>query len=50
MVSVLVPTAVVAAFVGTWFHLLLTGSLPQLDGEQVLEGLSAQVTVLRSRF
>lgn len=47
MVFVLAPTAVVAAFVGTWFHLLLTGSLPQLDGEQVLEGLSAQVTVER---
>ncbi|HSR69242.1 MAG TPA: penicillin acylase family protein [Acidobacteriota bacterium] len=35
---------------GGWFYLHLRGSLPQLDGERTLDGLSQQVTVQRDEL
>lgn len=42
-----VLTILVAAIVGGWFYSQLAGSLPQVDGEIVIEGISAPVSIKR---
>src|SRR5436853_4538016 len=43
----LAALAVAAVVIGLWFHHRLVASLPQLDGEQRVAGLSAPVEVER---
>ncbi len=41
---------ILLVFATSWFYLLLRGSLPQLDGQGALAGLSAPVIVARDRL
>ena len=45
--AVVVLSVLVSAIVGWWFYSQLTGSLPRLDGEIVVHGVSAPVTITR---